>query len=159
MTLERIGDLVGDAAGAVARPIQHRAARIADRLDHVLRPAADLMHPAVRPSGLVDHRVAGIAERAISAIAGAVAGDADPVRGGAGHLAGAIAEIAGEIGHAPAGRLDALVAGDAVHRVGVAGDQPSRANADQRHRDRVGAHHFEAAVQPVIFTKSVLEHV
>src|SRR5438046_10556970 len=110
MTLERISDLVGDTAGVVARPIQHRAARIAGRLDHALRPAADLMDPAFRthPSGLVDHRVAGIAERAISA----VAGDADPVRGGGCHLAGAITEVAGKRGHAAPGRLDALVARD-----------------------------------------------
>jgi len=69
----------GDAAGAFAGAIQHRTARIAGRLKHALRPIADLMDPAIRGhpgARLVDHRIAGMAERAISA----VAGDADPLR-------------------------------------------------------------------------------
>src|SRR5205807_380333 len=79
-------------------------------------------------AGLIDHRVAGIAHRPV----GAITGDANPLGHGRGQLAGAIADIAGEIRHPSPGRLDALVLSDPIDDAAVAGDQPGRADADQR---------------------------
>src|SRR4051812_41485726 len=133
MPLESVTHLVSNPAGTVTGvdtgPVQHRLARIARRAQRALGHVGGLVNPSARTgtAGVIDHRVAGAAERLLARRAGAA--NSDPAGYVRGQLAGASADIACHVRNPPARRLDALVLRQAVHDIGIAGDEPSRADA------------------------------